>query len=195
MINYSSKINLGKKIWWWFFNNVYLFENEVIKVPRPTSYIVAQTFKKLQYALEAHQDYLGSFVPETEIVKSRLSPLGYIMVQPYFPNIGPVSFDTWCHISLYEDELIELLWTWLEMQSKERILFDIFGFGGYKKSLLWKRVVFENILQWDELQQSKLQFVDIGYIPFTSLNPQWLLWAKLVNPYLLEKVGLWSNGI
>jgi hypothetical protein len=154
-----------EKIGSWFFNTVYRSHewDTVIKVPKATSWIINQTHSNIQYALSAHQDYLGMRLPETKIVSTKDSSLGYVFEQQYIHGTK-TTIENLQNPDLGH-EITAMIQAGESMQKNEKIYFDPYGMSDFIKNI-WKLIgkkpiVLGNVLvDWSP----NLHYIDVWYI-------------------------------
>jgi len=155
-----------KKIASWFFNTVYISHqwDTVIKVPKATSWIINQTQSNIERALAIHKDYLGIRLPETRIVPTQDSLLGYVFEQQYINGTKTTINDLSQDPNLGHD-ITAMIQTGESMQKNEKIYFDPYGMNDFIRNI-WRLisknpVVLGNVLvDWSP----NLHYIDVWYI-------------------------------
>lgn len=155
-----------KKIGSWFFNTVYRSHewNTVIKVPKITSWIINQTQRNIGYALAIHKDYLGMRLPETRIVPTKNSSLGYIFEQQYIPG----KQTTTEQLSQYPDlghDISTMIQAGEMMQKDKKLYFDPYGMSDFIKNI-WRSLVRDPIVLGNIIVDTspRLHYIDVWYI-------------------------------
>lgn len=170
-----------KQIASWFFNTVYITENNstVIKIQKKTNSIIWTTKRRLEEALEIHKKYLWNAIPNTEIETDISSPRWYFVKQ---------EFCTWRLLSLLDldnstikakfDTLVK---AWKLMETDKKLFFDIYWWNGLiknKREFFKKKpnFIFTNLILTPD---NEIKFVDIDYLPMS--NPLVRCWKTIRN--------------
>ena len=163
---------MDNKIWEWFMYKV--FDNEdgtVQKIPWNTE---KTSLEKEETSFNIHKKYLWDYIPDTDFIDKWN---GLFELKQEFISWKPVDI-----IDFTNEEVIKILNSWLTMQEKNKIFFDIFW-------LEWMIRLFNYYYWWTILKTLYDKSIPLGslYLEKVHKLPKWKF--EEMN---LEKNNKWN---